>query len=103
MLKMTSVSSHEYNQLSTEVSIELSPCHSGYIFDTSLQHCKCYDHDQTTIQCHQDYAEIKYGHWFGTVSSILQTSSLCPTYYCDFNKRIETRTGLVLQLAKKAK
>ena len=92
-IEMTSVNSHEYNQLSAVVSIELSPCHGGYIFDTNLQQCKCYDHDQDVVQCQQDYAEIKYQHWFGTVSSILHTSSLCPTYYCDFDGRIEIRDG----------
>ena len=92
-IKMTSVNSHEYNQLSAVVSIQLSPCHGGYIFDINLQECKCYDRDQDVVQCQQDYAEIKYQHWFGTVSSVLHTSSLCPAYYCDFDGRIETRDG----------
>ena len=92
-IEMTSVNSHEYNQLSAVVSIELSPCHGGYIFDINLQECKCYDHNQDVVQCQRDYAEIKYQHWFGTVSLILHTSSLCPAYYCDFDGRIETSDG----------
>ena len=92
-INMTSVNSHEYKRLSTTVSITLSPCHSGYIFDTNSQQCKCYDRDQDVIQCQQDYVEIKYEYWFGSVSSTLHTSSPCPTYYCDFDRRIETRAG----------
>ena len=92
-INMTSVNSNGYKQLSTTISITLSPCHSGYIFDTNSQQCICYDQDQDVIQCQQGYAEIKYGHWFGRVSPILRTSSPCPTYYCDFERRIETRAG----------
>ena len=92
-IKMTSVNSHEYRQLSAVVSIALSPCHSGYIFDASSQQCECYDDDEDVIQCQQDYAEIKYQHWFGAFSSLLHTSSLCPAYYCDFDGRTETRDG----------
>ena len=92
-IRMTSVNSHNYNQLSAIVSLELSPCHGGYIFDINLQQCKCDDHDQDIIQCKQDYAEIKYQHWFGIVSPLLHTSSLCPAYYCDFDERTETRDG----------
>ena len=92
-IKMTSVNSHEYRQLSAVVSIELSPCHSGYIFDASSQQCECYDDDEDVVQCQQDYAEIKYQHWFGAVSSLQHTSSLCPAYYCDFDGRTETRDG----------
>jgi len=92
-INMTSISSHKYKQLSAVVSIELSTCHSGYIFDTNSQQCICYDHDRDIIQCEQDDAKIKYGHWFGTASSKIRTFSLCPTYYCDFNKRAETMDG----------
>ena len=92
-INMTSVNFYEQKQLSTAISITLSPCHSGYIFDSNSQQCKCYDYDQDVIQCQQDYAEIKYGYWFGSISSTLRTSSPCPTYYCDFGGRIETRAG----------
>ena len=92
-IKMTSVNSHEYRQLTAVVSIKLSSCHSGYIFDPSSQQCECYDDDEDVIQCQQNYAEIKYQHWFGAFSSILHTSSLCPAYYCNFDGRTETRDG----------
>ena len=72
-INMTSVNFYEQKQLSTAISITLSPCHSGYIFDSNSQQCKCYDRDQDVIQCQQDYAEIKYGYWFGSLSSTLRT------------------------------
>ena len=92
-ISMTSISSHGYKQLSAMISVELSPCHSGYIFDTNSQQCKCYDRDQDVIQCQEDYVEIKYGYWFGTVTSRIRTSSVCPTYYCEFDQQAETRNG----------
>ena len=92
-INMKSISIHGYKQLSAVVSAELSPCHSGYIFDTNSQQCKCYDRDQDVIQCKKDYVEIKYGYWFGTVTSRIRTFSLCPTYYCEFDKQAETRNG----------
>ena len=92
-INMTSISSHGYKQLSAVVSAELSPCHSGYIFDTYSQQCKCYDRDQDVIQCQQNYVEIKYGYWFGTVTSGIRTFSLCPTYYCEFDEQAKTRNG----------
>ena len=92
-INMTSISTHGYKQLSAMISVQLSPCHSGYIFDTNSQQCKCYDHDQDVIQCQQNYVGIKYGYWFGTLASKIRTFSLCPTFYCDFDKQAEIREG----------
>ena len=92
-INMTSISSHGYKRLSAMNSVKLSSCHSGYIFDTYSQQCKCYDRDQDVIQCQQDYVEIKYGYWFGTVTSGICTFSLCPTFYCEFDEQAETRNG----------
>lgn len=92
-INMTSIRSHGYKELSAVVSVELSPCHSGYTFDTDLQQCKCYDRDQDVIQCQQDYIGIKYGYWFGAVNTKIRTFSLCPTYYCDFDEQAEMKDG----------
>ena len=73
------------------ILVELLPCHSGYIFDTNSQQCKCYDRDQDIIQCQQNYVGIKYGYWFGTTASKICTFSLCPTFYCDFDKQFGIR------------
>ena len=94
-INITSIVSHGYKQLSAVILVELSSCHSGYVFDTLLFYCKCYDEDQDVIRCQQGYAEIKYGNWFGTVAFEIRTFSLCPTYYCDFAEETETKDGFV--------
>ena len=90
-LSLSSVLSDEYRQLTATVSIKLSSCQSGYVFDPSLQQCVCYKHSKDIIQCQQEYAEIKYGHWFGVAIPPKHTVSLCPIYYCNFNE--ETSNG----------
>ena len=92
-INMTSIRFHGYKQLTGVVSIKLSPCHVGYVFDNNLHQCKCYDEDQDIILCQQDYVGIKYGYWFGTVTSEFRTFSSCPTYYCDFDEETETSDG----------
>ena len=95
-INMTSIRLHGYKQLFAMVSVKLSPCHNGYIFDsidTNSQQCKCYDRDQDIIQCQEDKVEIKYGYWFGKVTSKISTYSLCPTYYCKFDEQAETSNG----------
>ena len=94
-INMATSVSHGYKQLFAVISVELSPCHSGYVFDTLLYHCKCYDQDRDVIRCRQGYAEIKYGYWFDTVTSEIRTFSMCPTYYCDFAEETETKDGFV--------
>ena len=92
-INMTSINSHGYKQFSAVISVELSPCYSGYTFDIDSQQCKCYDQDQDIIQCQQGYIGIKYGYWFGTVTSKTRTSSLCPIFYCEFNEQAEIKDG----------
>ena len=91
MLSLSSVLSDEYRQLTSTVSLELSSCHSGYVFDANVQQCVCYEQINDIIQCQQDYAEIRYGYWFGIAVFPKHTVSLCPIYYCDFNE--ETSNG----------
>ena len=90
-INMSSVLPHKYKQLTATVSIELSSCHSGFVFETSSQQCTCYS-DSDIIQCLEQYTEIKQGYWFGSVIE-RHTVSLCPQYYCDFGSRAATRTG----------
>ena len=92
-VNMTSFSSHGYKQIPAVISVELSPCHSGYIIDANSKKCECYGHEQNVIQCQHGYVEIKYGYWFGKVTSGIRTISSCPTYYCDFAKETELRDG----------
>ena len=87
-LQLSSVLPNEYRQLTATISLKLSSCKSGYVFDINIQQCECYEQSEDIIQCQQDYAEIKYGYWFG-VRSQKRTVSLCPVHYCGFN----TETG----------
>ena len=72
--------------------VEMSTCHSGFVFDAGSHQCECYDRNKI-IQCERINAEIKYGYWFGIVSGTKRSVSLCPTDYCDFSDRSETGNG----------
>jgi len=91
-LNIFSVLSHEYKQFTAILSLTLSSCHNGFMFDNASQHCECYKHDKDIIQCFEDGAQIKQEYWFGSFSGI-QTVSICPNFYCNFVHRKETRTG----------
>ena len=90
-LNLSSALSSKYRQLTATISLELSSCQSGYAFNTNIQQCKCYE--LSIIQCQQDYAEIKYGYWFGIVVFLKRAVSLCPIYYCKYNTHAETSNG----------
>ena len=92
-LSLFSVSSNEHKQLMATLSMELSPCHSGYMFDSNVQQFVCYEQSQDIIQCQQDYAEIKYGYWFSVISFSKRTVSLCPIYYCKYNTHALSSNG----------
>ena len=90
-LKLSSVLPNENRQLTAATSLKLSSCKSGYVFDINLQQCVCYDQSEDVIQCQQEYAEIKYGYWFGIAVFPRRTVSLCPIEYCGFTT--ETSNG----------
>ena len=92
-LSLSSVLSNKYEQLTATVSMILSSCHSGYVFDQNLQQCVCYEQTKEIIQCQQDYAEIRYGYWFGIAVFPKRTVSLCPIHYCDYNSHAATSNG----------
>ena len=89
-LTFLSVLSPIYESISTSLSIKLSPCHTGYLFD-KVQQCICYPHHDI-VHCNEDYIEIRIGYWIGVVSGY-HTSSTCPSDYCNFAKHIETNLG----------
>ena len=88
-LNLSSVFFNENKQLTGTVSVELSSCQSGYIFDTNVQQCKCYSQSKGIIRCQQYYAEIKYGYWFGIIY-LKRTVSMCPIHYCKYERHKET-------------
>ena len=80
-----------YNSIIASLSVELSPCHIGYLFDEHQRQCICYPrHD--ILHCTDDYIEIKIGYWVGYVSDHY-TSSICPSDYCNFKTQTETSLG----------
>ena len=92
-LNLSSALSSKYRQLTATISLQLSSCKSGYMFDTNLQQCECYKKTKNIIQCQQDYAEIKYGYWFGIAVFPKRTVSLCPIHYCCYDNHAETTNG----------
>ena len=92
-LSLISVLSDEYRQLTATVSMQLSSCQSGYVFDPDLQQCVCYEQTKDIIRCQPDYAEIKYGYWFGVAIPTKRTVSICPIHYCEYDTHAETNNG----------
>ena len=92
-LILSSVLPNEHRELTATVSLKLSSCQSGYVFDANFQKCECYKQSKGVIHCQQDYAEIKYGYWFGIAVFPKRTVSICPFHFCEYNKHEETITG----------
>ena len=89
-LKITSLFSPEYKQLTATLALALSSCNNGFMFNKMSQQCECYSKDDR-VQCERDRASIRLGYWFGTISR-KQTFSVCCTDYCNFfSLRKETR------------
>ena len=80
-----------YKSMSVSLSIELSSCHTGYIFDKSQRQCICYPY-YDIVHCIGDHSEIKIGYWIGFLTEHY-TSSIYPSNYCNFAKRTETNLG----------
>ena len=81
-----------YKSLSASLSIELSPCNTGYLFDKLQRQCTCYPYSDI-VHCNEQYSEIKIGYWIGFLTEQHYTSSICPNNYCNFAKRTETSQG----------
>ena len=80
-----------YQQINVSLSIELSRCHAGYIFDNTQGQCVCYPYPDL-VHCIGDYVEIKIGYWIGFISQQHYTSSICPNNYCS-SEHTETSPG----------
>ena len=80
-----------YKSITASLSIELSPCHMGYLFDEHQRQCICYPRCDI-LQCNDDYIEIKIGYWVGYVSDHY-TSSICPSDYCNFANQTNASLG----------
>ena len=79
-----------YKDINVSLTIELSSCRVGYLFD-KVQQCICYPHHDI-VHCNEDYTEIRIGYWIGIISG-QYASSVCPSDYCNFAERTETSLG----------
>ena len=81
-LSISSILSPEFKQLATTLSVTLSSCYNGFVFNGGSQQCECYDEDNY-LQCEEDKAHIRLGYWFGVFSG-KHTFSICHNDYCNF-------------------
>ena len=70
-----------YKSISVSLSVTLSPCHTGYLFDSTQGQCVCYPYPDL-VRCKGNFVEIKIGYWIGYVTKEHYTSSICPNNYC---------------------
>ena len=77
-------SQSDLRTMSTELIIELSPCHPGFYYDNdnTTQWCICY-YDDDIITCSDSTSLIRRGYWFGVVND-KSTVTVCPHNYCNF-------------------
>ena len=78
-----------YELLFASLSVELSPCRAGYVFNYTK--CLCYPHPDL-VYCKEDYVEIKIGYWVGYLTQQHYTASICPNNYCSSEHK-ETSPG----------
>ena len=88
-LTFLSLLSPIYKSINASISMKLSSCRTGYLFD--VQQCICYPHHDI-VHCNDDYTEIRIDYWIGVVSGHY-TSSICPSNYCEFAEHLETSLG----------
>ena len=91
LITMLAVLSPNYKNISASLTIELSSCHTGYVFSYTQRQCICYPYSEI-VHCTGDHSEIKIGYWIGFLAEHY-TSSICPSNYCNFAKRRETSPG----------
>ena len=68
--------------ISVDLAVELSPCHSGFQYHGKSQRCECYNNSEI-VQCSGSISSIKRGYWFGHVTGV-PTITYCPINYCNF-------------------
>ena len=71
-----------WKQISVNLIIELSPCHSGFWQYPNSKICECYNASDIVF-CSGSSSTIKRGYWFGSVTG-KPTVTFCPINYCNF-------------------
>ena len=92
-MNFLSVLSPIYKSINFSLSINLSFCYPGYLFDKSQRQCVCYPYPDVVHCTGQNSAEIKIGYWIGFITQQYSTASVCPSEYCNFAKRTQTSQG----------
>ena len=64
------------------LTVELSPCYPGFLYNSKSQKCECYN-NSGIVYCSGSSSAIKRGYWFGHVTGI-PTVTFCPINYCNF-------------------
>ena len=80
-----------YKSISVSLSVTLSSCRAGYLFNNTQRQCVCYPHPNL-VHCTEQYVEIKIGYWVGYLTQQHYTSSVCPNNYCS-SENTETSPG----------
>ena len=70
--------------ITVNLTVELTSCLPGYVYDISTMQCECFTTDDI-VSCSPN-TTIKRDHWFGVVDDIT-TVSVCPNGYCNFSRR----------------
>ena len=68
--------------ISTNLMIEFSQCHPGFLYSKESQRCECYSSNEI-VSCSGSSSTIKRGYWFGSVNG-KSTVTTCPNNYCNF-------------------
>ena len=68
--------------ITTNLTVELSPCHPGFRYQSKSQRCECYNSSRI-VSCSGSSSTIARGYWFGHVTEI-PSVTICPINYCNF-------------------
>ena len=72
----------DWKPITVNVNVQLSSCHSGFYYNSDLEHCVCYTTDDI-VRCSDSNSSIRIGYWFGSVNG-QPTVTACPLSYCNF-------------------
>ena len=84
-VQLTSYTTHKSVRkiVSVNLTVELSPCHLGFQYNSKSQRCECYNNNSEIVSCSGSSSTIVRGYWFGRVTGI-PTVTFCPINYCNF-------------------
>ena len=71
-----------WGEISVNLTIELTPCYSGFWQYSGSKRCECYNASDIVF-CSGSASTIKRGYWFGSIVE-KPTVTFCPINYCNF-------------------